>query len=92
MDDLPFPTRELLENDAYLIDPMNIIGQSWGNIQTKRGCPMNCIYCSYKYIEGSNPRYRSPESVAEELDLMVNNYGIKNVFIVDSLFNLDIIM
>ena len=89
LDDLPFPTRELLENDAYLIDPMNKAGHTWGNIQTKRGCPMNCIYCSYRYIEGSNPRYRSPKSIAEELELMVNNYNIKNLFIVDSLFNLD---
>ena len=89
LDELPFPTRELLENDAYLIDPMKANGETWGNIQTKRGCPMNCIYCSYRYIEGPQPRYRSPESIAEELDLMVNNYGIKNIFIVDSLFNLD---
>jgi len=89
LDELPFPTRELLENDAYLIDPMKTNGETWGNIQTKRGCPMNCIYCSYRYIEGPQPRYRSPESIAEELDLMVNNYGIKNIFIVDSLFNLD---
>lgn len=89
LDDLPIPTRELLENDAYFIDPMNKTGHIWGNIQTKRGCPMNCIYCSYKYIEGPIVRYRSPESIAEELDLMVNNYGIKNIFIVDSVFNLD---
>ena len=89
LDELPFPTRELLENGAYLIDPMKTNGETWGNIQTKRGCPMNCIYCSYRYIEGPQPRYRSPESIAEELDLMVNNYGIKNIFIVDSLFNLD---
>ena len=89
LNDLPFPTRELLENDAYFIDPMNKMGPFWGNIQTKRGCPMNCIYCSYRYIEGSNPRYRSPENIAEELDLIVNNYGIKNIFIVDSVFNLD---
>ena len=89
LDALPFPTRELLENDAYLIDPMKVNGATWGNIQTKRGCPMNCIYCSYRYIEGSTPRFRSPENIAKELELMVNNYDIKNIFIVDSLFNLD---
>jgi len=89
LNDLPFPTRDMLENEAYLIDPMNQTGPIWSNIQTKRGCPMNCIYCSYRYIEGPNPRYRSPESVAEELDLMVNNYDIKNTFFVDSVLNLD---
>ncbi|MFX0032606.1 MAG: B12-binding domain-containing radical SAM protein [Candidatus Hodarchaeota archaeon] len=89
LDDLPIPIREIIDNDAYLIEPLNKSGPFWGNIQTKRGCPMNCIYCSYKYIEGSNVRYRSPENIAEELDLIVNNYGIQNIFIVDSIFNLN---
>ncbi len=89
LDKLPFPARELLDNDDYPLDPMEKNGALWGNIQTKRGCPKNCIYCSYKYIEGPHVRYRSPEKIAEELDLMVNNFGIKNVFIVDSVFNLD---
>ncbi|KKN26198.1 hypothetical protein LCGC14_0877090 [marine sediment metagenome] len=89
LDDLPIPLRELLDNDAYFIDPLKRTKSTWGNIQTKRGCPMKCIYCSYRYIEGSIPRYRSPESIVKELDLMVNNFGIKNVFIVDSVFNLD---
>lgn len=89
LDDLPFPIRDLIENDAYFIDPMKKSGTYWGNIQTKRGCSMNCIYCSYRYIEGSYPRYRSPKKIAEEIEIMVNNYGIKNIFIVDSVFNLD---
>jgi len=89
LDRLPIPIRELLDNDAYFINPMNKYGDFWGNIQTKRGCPMNCIYCSYRYIEGSNPRYRSPEKIVEEIEIMVNNYGIRNIFIVDSVFNLD---
>ena len=82
LDVLPFPARELLCNDDYPLDPMEKNGNIWENIQTKRGCPKNCIYCSYKYIEGPHVRYRSPEKVAEELELMVNNYGIKNAFII----------
>lgn len=89
LDDLPFPIRDMLDNEAYLLEPLNKSGPIWGNIQAKRGCNKNCIYCSYRIIEGSHVRYRSPKSIAEELDLMVNNYGIKNVFIVDSIFNLD---
>lgn len=89
LDDLPFPIRALLDNDSYSLYPLDKNGPIWGNIQTKRGCPKNCIYCSYRHIEGQNVRYRSPEKIAEELDLMVNNFGIQNVFIVDSVFNLD---
>lgn len=89
LDDLPVPARQLLDNNSYLYHPVINGGESWGNIQTKRGCPMNCIYCSYRNIEGSSVRYRSPEKVAEELDFIVNNIGIKNVFIVDSVLNLN---
>jgi len=89
LDQIPFPARELIDNEAYYIDPLYESGPIWANIQTKRGCSKNCIYCSYKYIEGGSVRYRSPEKVAEELDFIVNNLGIKNVFFVDSLFNLN---
>ena len=89
LDDLPFPARFLLENDDYAMDPLDKNGRIWGNVQTKRGCYKNCIYCSYKYIEGQNVRYRSPKKVAEEIELMVNNYGMKKLFIVDSVLNLD---
>jgi len=41
LDDLPIPIREMMDNEAYLIDPLNKSGPIWGNIQTKRGCPMN---------------------------------------------------
>ncbi len=89
LDELPFPARELFENENYPLNPIEKNGPIWGNIQTKRGCPKKCIYCSYKYLEGQHVRYRSPEKIAEELELMVNNFGIKKIFIVDSVLNLD---
>ena len=88
LDDLPIPARELIDNDEYIYS-MNKKGAIWGNIQTKRGCPRKCIYCSYRYIEGSMVRYRSPEKIAEELDFMVNNLGFKNIYFVDGVLNLN---
>ena len=88
LDDLPIPARELLDNNEYIYN-MNKKGAIWGNIQTKRGCPHKCIYCSYRYIEGSTVRYRSPEKIAEELDLIVNNLGFNNIFFVDGVLNLN---
>ena len=85
IDTLPFPSRDLIDNSAYQLVDKRVIG----NLQTQRGCPYNCIFCSYKYLEGNKMRYRSPEKVIEELDILVNNYGVPNVFFVDSLFNID---
>jgi radical SAM superfamily enzyme YgiQ (UPF0313 family) len=89
LDALPFPARELLDNAEYPLHPLTPQGALWGNLQTKRGCPKNCIYCSYKYIEGAHVRYRSPANITAELEFLVNSLGINRVFIVDSVLNLD---
>ena len=57
-----------------------------GNLQTKRGCPFSCIYCTYPLIEGGTVRLRSPRRVADEAEALVQQ-GVKNAFIVDNIFN-----
>jgi radical SAM superfamily enzyme YgiQ (UPF0313 family) len=37
------------------------------NIQTKRGCPYQCIYCTYPLIEGSQVRTLSSEQVMKRM-------------------------
>ena len=37
------------------------------NIQTKRGCPYECIYCSYPHIDGRCVRTMDPEIIAENI-------------------------
>jgi radical SAM superfamily enzyme YgiQ (UPF0313 family) len=57
-----------------------------GNLQTKRGCPFSCIYCTYPLIEGKAVRLRSPRRVADEAEALLRQ-GVRNVFIVDNIFN-----
>ena len=40
----------------------------WMTVQTRRGCPMDCSYCSTATIEGKTIRTRSPEAVAEDMN------------------------
>ncbi len=59
------------------------------NLQSKRGCSFNCIYCPYPSIEGRKHRLVEPEKVAQmALDLQAA--GAKYFFITDSAFNSDI--
>lgn len=63
---------------------------SWGgmlNIQTKRGCPYRCSYCSYPVLEGKTYRFRDPQEVAEEVMRVSAEYGAKCIFFTDSVFN-----
>jgi len=80
LDDLPLPDRSQFDSAAYL---------KWGgmgNIQTKRGCPFNCIYCTYPVIEGRQVRVRSPKLVCDEIETILEQ-GVDNLFMVDNEFN-----
>jgi len=57
------------------------------NLQTKRGCPHRCLYCSYPHLEGRRYRFRSPEDVVEEIELLTGRYGADYLSITDSVFN-----
>lgn len=56
------------------------------NVQTQRGCALNCCYCTYPVIEGKCYRLREPQDVAQELDHL-EKHGVKYAFFVDSVFN-----
>ena len=58
------------------------------NLQTKRGCPFRCIYCTYPHIEGRKLRLISPEATAEDA-LRLEKAGAKYFFVTDSVFNSD---
>jgi radical SAM superfamily enzyme YgiQ (UPF0313 family) len=55
-------------------------------VQTQRGCPLHCCYCTYPVIEGARSRFRSGEEVAAELGRLAG-LGVRYVFFVDSVFN-----
>ncbi len=59
------------------------------NLQTKRGCNLKCIYCTYPHIEGSRLRLIPPKEVAKAA-LKLQEAGAKYFFITDSAFNCDI--
>jgi radical SAM superfamily enzyme YgiQ (UPF0313 family) len=58
------------------------------NLQTKRGCPFRCIYCTYPHIEGSRLRLNPPDEVAKEARELQEK-GARYLFITDSVFNSD---
>tara|TARA_B100000315_G_scaffold41491_1_gene36405 strand:+ start:25893 stop:27326 length:1434 start_codon:yes stop_codon:yes gene_type:complete len=60
-----------------------------GTIITSRGCPYNCSFCNHN-IFGKKFRAFSPEYVIEEIKLLITQYGIKQLDILDDNFTLDI--
>lgn len=59
----------------------------YGAIYTSLGCPYSCVFCCINALFGkSGIRYRSPQVVMEEIAVLVERYGVKNLKIVDELF------
>jgi radical SAM superfamily enzyme YgiQ (UPF0313 family) len=58
-----------------------------GNLQTKRGCHFKCTFCAYPVIEGQGMRTRDPALVAAEAERLLDEHGIDQFFVVDSIFN-----
>ena len=59
----------------------------WLPFQTRRGCPLNCSYCSTPSIEGKTTRKRSPNLIVEALAEYVSA-GFDHFFFVDNTFNI----
>ncbi len=78
--------RELPENTASY--SFYIQNSGMLNLQTKRGCPFKCIYCTYPVIEGSLIRKADPALCAEEA-VGLKERGAKYIYIADSVFNSD---
>jgi len=57
------------------------------NIQTRRGCPYNCIYCTYPLIEGSKVRNLDIDRIIKTMKDLAGR-KISYFFFTDSVFNL----
>ncbi len=64
--------------------------QPYVSMHTSLGCPYKCTFCCINAPFGK-PSYRlwSPDTVIKEIDILVNNYGVKNIKFVDEMFVLN---
>jgi radical SAM superfamily enzyme YgiQ (UPF0313 family) len=81
LDDLPLPEPRLW------IPAGAGRGDLWVPVQSRRGCPMDCTFCSTSLIEGRSVRRRSPARVVRWLAAL-NDAGCRNFNFVDNTFNL----
>lgn len=92
IDSIPMPKRELLDMDFYLRNS-NIFGHvkkiPAAVIITSRGCPFNCIFCSVKNMFNRIWRSHSAARVIEEMKILRNIYGVREIFIYDDNFIID---
>ncbi|MCX6563890.1 MAG: radical SAM protein [Candidatus Aminicenantes bacterium] len=87
LDEIPFPAYDLLP--PLKLYKARARKKPIGPIITSRGCPYLCTYCNSS-VFGKKFRARSPENVIQEIDLLVREYGIRELDVLDDNFTLDI--
>jgi len=82
LDSLPLPGARFLP-DSYFQDNEEF----WLPVQTRRGCPFRCSYCSTATIEGCLFRKRTPEKLVRWLGQWADR-GAHRYHFVDNTFNI----
>jgi len=89
LDEIPFPAYHLLPMEKYKIYGHVvkewINGQPFGGVLTSRGCPYECAFCSSKTL-GKKWRTRSPENIIEEIKILKDKYGRREIEFLDDSF------
>ena len=86
LDSIPFPAWDLIDVESYFKVPSwNFHISKHMAVFTSRGCPFKCAYCHN--IFGKKPRMRSPENVLKEIEILYNQYGVRELKIIDDIFN-----
>jgi len=88
LDTLDFPAWDILRPDTYPQNPQGAFFRNFpvAPIVTTRGCPYPCTFCASGLVMGKKLRLRSIDNVIREMELLYNDYGIREFHIVDDNF------
>lgn len=57
----------------------------WGSVQTVRGCPKHCSFCSVWRTDGQKPRQRAVDEVVREV-VALRRQGFRFILLADDNF------
>jgi anaerobic magnesium-protoporphyrin IX monomethyl ester cyclase len=87
LDENPFPAFHLLKFDKYSnalqVSPVSTY------LVSSRGCPFRCTYCVKPVWDRKVMRYHSPDYFLDQVEEVVNKYGVKEIHFYDDTFTLD---
>lgn len=87
IDALEYPDRASVDLGLYLKAWKNAHGYSSVSINTMRGCPYTCKWCSHS-VYGMSYRRRSPVRTADEIEHLIGKYNPDMFWFVDDVFTI----
>jgi anaerobic magnesium-protoporphyrin IX monomethyl ester cyclase len=82
LDDLPLPRHDMLPLQHYRAP---LVRGPYAFVVTSRGCPAGCRFCIKHVSYGQSVRFRSPENIMDELEMLVG-LGVRDVHMYADLF------
>ncbi len=86
LDELPFPTHEMI--DKWLYNSPIVRRRPFTITESSRGCPYKCIFCNAYFLDGKVPRFRSTKKLIEEMRF-ISDLGFREVKFNDETFTLN---
>lgn len=88
IDDIPQIDYNLVDMSRfYGVEPVGALPSM--AIMASRGCPFQCTFCNTPLFWGKVVRYRDPQSVVDEVEVLHTNWGVNEIFFQDDTFNLN---
>ena len=88
LDTQPFPDRSAIDIPRYLQVWREHHGLGAVSLITSRGCPYTCTWCSHS-VFGYSHRGRSPQNVADEVELILEQYQPDMLWYGDDVFTMN---
>lgn len=87
LDSLPWPSRDDLPMHIYRPSSGAYTRLPIASMITSRGCPFKCTFCS-RTVFGNTVRFQSPAKVLDEIEYLIDRFGIKEIYFADDCFTL----
>ncbi len=85
LDTLPFPARDLYDNENYKTYYRKNFGFTMTSMVASRGCPFSCGFC-WRPDYGRIYRVRSPVNIVDEMEEIRHRFGYERIWFADELF------
>ncbi len=89
LDELPMPAWDYFVNMPYEWGGEFFPEQPVFSMNTSRGCPFSCQFCSVKSIWGKRYTHFSAERIIDDIEYLMKTYGAKGIYFREDNFTLN---
>lgn len=89
LDILPFQPWDIFSRLSYDYTCAWMNAEPVFTINTSRGCPFNCAFCSVNSIWGKKYTFMSSDRIFSEIEYLVKNYGAQGIYFREDNFTLN---